>query len=275
MSEMRDEKPKSPSKRAMFMPLTYAIGDVHGRSDLLQAILDFVERDAADRGRPPRIVLLGDIVDRGHDSKGCLDVVGRLLADHPTSVFLRGNHDDWFLRYLEGDRREIRTWFHNGGMETLDSYTNLDVDEARRLILEEHSSHLGLLRRSSLMVDESPFAFVHAGIRPGAKLGDQSPNDLMWIREPFFSHHGRLDRVVVHGHSVIEEGRPMVTENRISMDTAACWSGRLSVLMIDQEAGLLSFHQTDGDHRSVVEVEPIRHDRGLGTVLDDLTLLGG
>lgn len=257
----------------MIMSLTYAIGDVHGRSDLLAAIIDFVERDAARRGRPPRILFLGDIVDRGHDSKGCLHLVGRILADHPASVFLRGNHDDWFLRYLEGDQSEVRTWFHNGGMETLDSYTNLDVDDARRLILDEHSGHLELLRRSSLMVDEGPFAFVHAGIRPGAALGDQSAEDLMWIREPFFSHHGRLDRVVVHGHSVIEDGRPMVTENRISMDTAACWSGRLSVLVIDQETGLLSFNQTDGDHRSVVEVEPVRYDRGLGTVLDDLSWL--
>src|SRR6478736_7778283 len=82
----------------MSMPLTYAIGDVHGRSDLLIAIVDFVERDAARRRRPPRIIFLGDIVDRGRDSRGCLNVLGRVLADHPGSTFIRGNHDDWFLR---------------------------------------------------------------------------------------------------------------------------------------------------------------------------------
>ncbi len=125
------------------------------------------------------------------------------------------------------------------------------------------------------MIDDGPFTFVHAGIRPGVPLGDQSAKDLMWIKEPFLSHQGRLDRVVVHGHSVIEEGRPMVTENRISMDTAACWSGRLSVLVINQIDGALSFHQTDGDHRSVVEVEPVQRDRGLGTVLDNLSWLCG
>lgn len=260
---------------AMSMPLTYAIGDVHGRSDLLTTIIDFVERDATRRGRLPRIVFLGDIVDRGHDSKACLDIVGHVLADHPRSVFLRGNHDAWFLQFLEGDKRELRTWFHDGGRQTLDSYCDLDVDPARQFILTQYPDHLHLLRQSIFIVDEDPILFAHAGIHPSAPIAEQAPKDLLWIREPFLDHRGKLQRVVVHGHAVMEGGRPVATENRISMDTGACFSGRLSMLVIDQAETELSFWQTDGDDRSVVAVEAERRDRGLGTVLDDLSWLRG
>lgn len=255
----------------MNLPLTYAIGDVHGRSDLLQAMIAFIETDATRRGRLPRIVFLGDIVDRGPDNRGCLDIVGRVLTNHPRSAFLRGNHDVWFLQFLEGDTRELRTWFHNGGRQTLDSYCDLDVDPSPQFILKQHPDHQHLLRQSILVVDENPFLFAHAGIRPSAPIGEQARKDLLWIREPFLDHHGRLDRVVVHGHAVMGGGRPVVTENRISMDTGACFTGRLSMLVIDRASRELAFLQTDGDHRSVVAVEPERRDRGLGTVLDDLS----
>ncbi|UZF95603.1 metallophosphoesterase [Bosea sp. NBC_00550] len=259
----------------MSMPLTYAIGDVHGRSDLLIAIVDFVERDAARRRRPPRIIFLGDIVDRGRDSRGCLNVLGRVLADHPGSTFIRGNHDDWFLRFLENDRSELYSWFHDGGRQTLDSYCDLDVDPGREFILEHHPAHLSLLRNSSFIVDEGPMLFAHAGIRPSAPIAEQSPKDLLWIKDPFLDHRGTLKRVVVHGHTVMKEGLPVVTENRISMDTGACFSGRLSVLVIDQAERELCFWQTAGDRRSVVEVEADRCDRGHGTLIDDLSWLGG
>ncbi|MGX1742186.1 metallophosphoesterase [Bosea robiniae] len=110
------------------MLLTYAIGDVHGRSDLLQTAITFCEKDAARMGGTPRIIFLDDLVDRGRDAKGGLEIVGRALTDHPASVFLRGNHDDWFLRFLENDRRQLRTWFHDGGRETIDSYCDLNID---------------------------------------------------------------------------------------------------------------------------------------------------
>lgn len=259
----------------MNMPLTYAIGDVHGRSDLLQAIIAFIETDAAHRGRLSRIIFLGDIVDRGRDSRGCLDIRGRVLSDHPGSTFVRGNHDDWLLRFLENDGSELYAWFHDGGRQALDSYCGLDMDPAREFILKHHPDHLHLLRQSIFIVDEDPILFAHAGIRPSAPIAKQAPKDLLWIREPFLDHRGGLERVVVHGHAVMEEGRPVVTENRISMDTGAYRSGRLSVLVIDQAERELSFWQTNGDRRSVVEVEAERRDRGHGTVLDDLSWLGG
>lgn len=95
----------------------------------------------------------------------------------------------------------------------------------------------------------------------------------MWIREPFLNHCGKLPRVVVHGHSVMDPPRPVITENRISMDTGACWTGRLSVLVIDQARRELSFFQTDGESRSIVKVDPVERNRGDGTLLDDLSWL--
>lgn len=257
----------------MSMPPTYAIGDVHGRSDLLQTVIAFCEEDAGRRGGTPRIIFLGDMVDRGRDAKGCLEIVGRVLADHPASIFLRGNHDDWFLRFLENDRRQLRTWFHDGGRETIDSYCDLDIDDAQSFIVSRHPGHLDLLRRSVFMVEDGPFLFAHAGVRPGVALESQSPDDLMWIREPFLDHQGKLPQVIVHGHSVMDPPRPVITENRISLDTGACWTGRLSILAIDQAKQELSFFQTDGDSRSIVEVDPLKQDRGRGTLLDDLSWL--
>jgi serine/threonine protein phosphatase 1 len=258
------------------MPLTYAIGDVHGRSDLLAAIIDFIDCDAARRRRTPRIIFLGDIVDRGHDSKGCLDIVGHALSDNPGSIFLRGNHDDWFLSYLEGDSREVTNWYRNGGMKTLASYADLDVGEALEFILRAHSRHLELLRRSVFMVDETPFAFVHAGIRPWVPVAEQAPKDLMCIRRDFYDQVGRMSHVVVHGHTIVPGGRPVVTENRISMDTGAYLTGRLSVMVLDLESDRpITFFQTDGDHRSVIEVEPTRQTdtRRYTGLLDDLSWL--
>lgn len=178
------------------MLLTYAIGDVHGRSDLLQTVITFCEEDGARSGGTPRIIFLGDLVDRGRDAKGCLEIVGRALTDYPASVFLRGNHDDWFLRFLENDRRQLRTWFHDGGREAVDSYCDLDIDDARRFILSQHPGHLDLLRRSTFMVEEGALLFVHADIQPGIVLKAQSPEDLMWIREPFL----KPSRQAASGH---------------------------------------------------------------------------
>lgn len=89
----------------MSMPPTYARGDVHGRSNLLQTVIAFCEEDKARRGGTPRIIFLGENVDCGRDAKGCLEIVDRILGDHPASIFLRGNHDDWFL---ENNRRQFR-----------------------------------------------------------------------------------------------------------------------------------------------------------------------
>jgi len=260
----------------------YAIGDVHGRADLLEAILAFAEADARARGRDPRLVFLGDIVDRGPDSKGAVDLVIDALARNPGSVHLRGNHDDWFLRDLGSEEprpESFEGWLHFGGWATLASYvgghiagTVLDYEDARAVIRNGHPDHIELFRNARFMLDEGPFVYVHAGIRPGVEIARQTPHDCMWIREDFMPHRGRLPRPVVHGHTINTKG-PVVTENRISLDTGAYATGRLSTLVVDPLECSLSFHQTDGVAARVVPVEPMRIDRGFGTLLDDVPSL--
>jgi Diadenosine tetraphosphatase and related serine/threonine protein phosphatases len=248
------------------MRITYAIGDVHGRADLLSSLLGFCVRDAASLGASPRFIFLGDICDKGPSSREAYDIVAEALAAYPGSILLKGNHDDMFERSVGRlQRNAVAAWLPRGGVQTLNSYAKDDLELAVQIAGTVHSDHVRMVAESSLMAEEGEYLFVHAGIDPGKTLDDQSERDLIWHREPFMGHVGDLGKVVVHGHSIVGD-RPVATENRISLDTGAYASGRLTALRITSQG--LSFFQTDGDASSVVAVECVREDRGMGTVLD-------
>lgn len=254
----------------------YAIGDVHGRADLLGVMLDFVARDAAADGAEPKVMFLGDIVDRGPDSRGALELVTETLERWPRSRLLLGNHDRWFLDYLQGDRSMTRLWLPQGGAETLRSYLAPGdlLGEADAMIRREFPEHVGVLETASLIEIDGPFAFVHAGVDPSRPIEAQAERDCLWIREPFLDHVGKLSHVVVHGHTPLDPPRPEVTENRISLDTGAWFSEVLTAMVADQESGSLSFHATNRDG-AVEPVEPVRLDRGYGCALDALVSRSG
>lgn len=167
-----------------------------------------------------------------------------LLIDEPLhgfhSVHLVGNHDAWLLGFLE-DASVGESWLRHGGDATLRSYDIAVADAAERddalLALQAElrdrlpPSHLDFLESLDLYYELGDYLFVHAGIRPGIPLADQQPEDLLWIREPFLSSNESTGRVVVHGHTVTTE--PIVRANRIGIDTGACWTGRLSALVLD------------------------------------------
>lgn len=247
--------------------ITYAIGDVHGRSDLLNAIIQHSISDAIDRGKCPRFVFLGDICDKGPNSRQAMDVVAEVLIDFSGSVVLKGNHDDLFLKAV-GDKnpRYAAAWVARGGGETLNSYYRGDLNDAIEIIRTMHGDHVRMFSGARSMVNIDGVIFSHAGINPNIPLDCQNEKDLMWIRDDFLEHVGYLPAVVVHGHSVVGD-MPVVTENRISIDTGACSSGRLTAVAI--EDGDFRFFQTDGCAKSVIDVDPILLDRGLGTILDD------
>lgn len=252
--------------------MLYAIGDVHGRADLLELLLAFIEDDAKTAGRNLAIMMLGDLVDRGPDSCRVLDMVVALLARWPASRFCLGNHDSFFLSFLDetSDFPDIvDSWLSQGGDATLRSYglTSGTLPAFRELIFAEHPEHVAALRKASLLEVNGPFAFVHAGVRPDLPLTAQMRDDLLWIRAPFLRHVGPLERIVVHGHSPQKPPRPHVSENRISLDTGAFFSGALSALRYDGLSNSLSFVATDWRGR-VSEVDPVRVDRGFGTALD-------
>ena len=221
----------------------YAVGDIHGRDDLLDRLLQAIVRDAASAGGGTRRVLLylGDYVDRGLSSR---QVIERLLGSPPEGfevIHLLGNHEEAFLGFLEGKPIAFN-WFKYGGLETLYSYEvpiprrsaapgNLDALR-RDAIAAVPAAHAAFLRGCKLWHVEGDYAFVHAGVRPGVPLDRQEAEDLLWIREAFLdsrADHG--GKVVVHGHTICP--RPEIRRNRINIDTGAYASGRLTCLVLE------------------------------------------
>ena len=224
----------------------YAIGDVHGRIDLLMAMEQLIAADIAESGRQRQCVIihLGDFVDRGFESRKVLDHLLAKRADGIDCVHLLGNHDLWLRDFAAAngpDEEMAASWLRFGGDATLLSYgIKLDLAkpepdrlaEAQELLQRrlpsEHAVFLANLDRAFGLGD---YFFCHAGIRPEVPLTHQSDTDLLWIREPFLSWNGSCGKVVVHGHTV--EDQPVVRHNRIGIDTGACWTGRLTCLVLD------------------------------------------
>ncbi len=232
------QAPTAPSRSPS---LIYAVGDVHGRSDLLGALLRVLEADAARAGEPATLIFLGDLVDRGPDSAG---VVARVCALRDSGLWagveaLKGNHEDAMLLFLE-DATFGPTWTQHGGGATLASYgvappvgrADAAVWEATRLAFREAlpPAHLAFLQGANLSLVRGDYVFVHAGVRPGVTLEDQDPHDLMWIRQDFLSSRRACDKVVVHGHTPTEA--PELEPWRIGVDTGAYATGTLSAVRL-------------------------------------------
>jgi len=218
----------------------YAIGDVHGCASLLDRLHAKIRADAADAPEPRKVVVyLGDYVDRGSDSAGVID---RLLDDPLPGferVFLKGNHEDFMLRFLEKSSSG-EVWLMNGGGSTLASY---GVTESRPRDSAAHvhgladafrdrlpAAHRRFLEGLELTHREGDYLFVHAGVRPGTRLDEQMEDDLLWIREPFLGSLEDRGYVVVHGHTPVDA--PEVLFNRINVDTGAVWTRRLTAVVL-------------------------------------------
>ncbi len=220
----------------------YAIGDLHGRLDLLRDMEALIRADLA-RSQPRQSVeiFLGDYIDRGPQSR---EVVERLIGAPPLAdrrICLMGNHEDMLLGVLS-EPDALVNWLHNGGDATLASYglnvrpfaAKKEHARIRALFLEglapDHRAFFEGLRR---WVEFGPYLFVHAGIRPGRPLEVQEPEDLVWIREPFLLSEEDFGRIVVHGHTPVD--RPDVRSNRINIDTGAYFTGRLTCLVLERK----------------------------------------
>lgn len=219
----------------------YAVGDIHGRNDLLRELHRLIAADAAEApDRDKTIVYLGDYIDRGLDSRGVIDLLLDDAFPGVAPLFLKGNHEDLILRFLD-DVSVGPEWLELGGAATLFSYgvalSGLLSDEEtligaqRRLSEVLPARHLEFLRGLVLYHVAGDYLFVHAGIRPGVALESQSDEDLLWIRDEFLESVEDHGRVVVHGHSVrmAAEYRP----NRISIDTGGYATGVLTCLVLD------------------------------------------
>jgi serine/threonine protein phosphatase 1 len=218
----------------------YAIGDVHGRLDLLDQLLADIERDRRERPvRKTLLVFLGDLIDRGPHSAQVLDRLRGFSADGVRTVFLLGNHEEVLLRIIRGDTSLIRSWLQFGGAQCLQSYgadwrriSRANDEKAleliRNVIPADHVEFLGTFVDTCRFGD---YLFVHAGIRPGVSIEEQLQGDLRWIREPFLLDDSDHGCVVVHGHTISDDVEERA--NRIGIDTGAYRTGVLTALAIE------------------------------------------
>ncbi len=220
----------------------YAVGDVHGRLDLLEDLVGRIKDDVEDSARDKqiKIIFLGDYVDRGMDSRGVLDLlIANPFPDYET-IYLKGNHEQAILDFLR-EPSFGTTWKYYGGLETLHSYGLTDAlaattpedfedvaEEFRSILPAEHLKFLSNLPARETVGD---FCFVHAGFRPGIPLDRQVEEDMLWIRDSFLSSKHDFGKVIVHGHTPTEA--PVLARNRIGIDTGAYMTGVLTALVLE------------------------------------------
>lgn len=217
----------------------YAVGDIHGRADLLRQVHRRIDADWRARPAERRLVIyLGDYVDRGPDSAAVIAML-RERAAKTRIMPLLGNHESVFLQFLDG-RVPDRAWIDWGGAATALSYginpsreTILSAALARAVPLED----VQMLRSLRSSFRYGPYFFAHAGVLPNRALEEQLPDDLLWIRKPFLDHAGSFGAIVVHGHT--PNDGPEFRPNRINLDTGAYATHRLSCLRIDAAGAAL------------------------------------
>lgn len=216
--------------------IIYAIGDVHGRDDLLRELYDHIQNhhQLMYSGVDAELVHIGDYIDGGLHS---LDVIDRLMSGLKgfRTTCLMGNHEAMLLECLATDNRQAwYTWLSNGGEETLVSlgmslrFGGYDPDELHSCLGDRRVSWLKSLPLSHVI---GPYLFVHAGIAPGVHLNDQQSKDMLWIRSRFLESDEDHGYMVVHGHTPGDE--PVVRHNRICIDTGATSNGVLTAAVLD------------------------------------------
>lgn len=245
---LMDKLKRPPPAPARFLEgrVGYALGDVHGRADLLMRMFDQLEVQAEADARPhgpPVLVFLGDYVDRGPRSDVVLDLI---LSGRPRGFerrFLKGNHEASMLAFMDQPLAN-RAWVLHGGSETLTAYglrppSPLGADDdawieaAAGLKARVPEAHLNFLGGLEPYVVLGGYAFVHAGIRPGQPIESQTEDDLLWIRKRFLDSRQRHPLLIVHGHTPVDQ--PYADHRRIAVDTGAYATGRLSAVRLEGE----------------------------------------
>ncbi len=238
------EKRKSFQARVPDDSRVYAIGDIHGRADLLRQLHGMILEDASQKGARLQnlIVYLGDYVDRGLESRDVIEILMSASLRGFQSICLKGNHEDLFLRFLE-DPGIGPSWFNNGGDATVYSYgLRIPQDLPREIRFAQirkdlqaalPPAHFEFLTNLRLTFEVGDYLFVHAGIRPGRVLAGQMPQDLLWIRDKFTNSRANHGKIVVHGHSITHQ--PEIHENRIGIDTGAYMTDNLTCLVLEND----------------------------------------
>ena len=218
----------------------YAVGDIHGRLDLVDDLLGQIERDiAARRVETAAVVFLGDLIDRGPDSAGVIERLFNLANFPAKALFLLGNHEEFLLRVLAGEPGVAYDWLGFGGDACAESYgvdapslKAMDEDRIAAVLRDAvPTAHVAFLQSFGDTFRFGDYLLVHAGIRPGVAIEDQAPHDLRWIRRPFLSDGHDHGLMVIHGHTISDGVDRRV--NRIGIDTGAYQTGVLTAAVIE------------------------------------------
>ena len=240
MFQWRQQPTKAPSTPRGYR--AYAVGDIHGRLDLLDRLLAAIEQDLERRpARKALLVFLGDLIDRGPDSRGVVERLRTYRHEGLRPYFLAGNHEEVLLRLLSGERGILDSWLKYGGAECLQSYgrdpatlagqnERTAIAMVKDAIPGDHVRFIGSFADTLRLGD---YLFVHAGIRPGLDLSLQNQSDLRWIRSQFLDHEDDYGFVVVHGHTISDGVDERA--NRIGIDTGAYRTGKLTALAMEGE----------------------------------------
>lgn len=233
-------KPDRPRPSLGVEGRVYAVGDVHGRFDLFVRMLHAIGQDISLRPTNAfRIVFLGDLIDRGPQSSKIITLAQALSQCTSKFRFLKGNHEELFLRALQGEVRVAEFFYDIGGRETLMSY-GLDPAIGDSMPSEDlvewmqnnvPLDHVEFISGFSDLIESGKYIFVHAGLRPNVPLDKQSATDLRWIRSEFLQFQGNFPGIVVHGHSITREVEEK--PNRIGLDTGAYFSGKLTAVALE------------------------------------------
>ena len=242
MIERRTMRPPHPANSHSLAASTpadtriYAVGDIHGRADLLIETTERIDEDV--RRRPVNHVVeiyLGDYIDRGPDSKGVIDQLAVRMVDNH-AMCLRGNHEALLEEFLR-DAGAFADWQQLGALQTLASYGihprrgETPAELRRRFLGVFPRLHELFLKRLEYGYSCGDFLFVHAGIRPGIPIERQNLNDLLWIRHEFLDSGRDHGKFIVHGHTPVPH--PDIRSNRIDIDTGAWKSGTLTCVAIE------------------------------------------
>jgi len=205
---------------------SFIIGDIHGCLGMLKSLINKID------WHPDRdsLIFLGDYIDRGEDSKGVIDLLIDLQSRSSNIHLLMGNHEDLFLKYLQGE--DEVSFLLNGGDSTLRSYR---INGAIRIPID----HISFIKSLKIMLEIDDYYIVHAGFKPGVAIREQSQEDCLWIREPFIFSEYDFGKRIIFGHTPFY--LPLMMDNKIGLDTGAVYGNMLTCLEIPS----MKFHSVE------------------------------
>lgn len=217
--------------------MIYAIGDIHGRLDLLGVLRRKIMKDAETKEGPHKVIFLGDYVDRGPDGKGVLDYLMSEPFNGLEHIFLKGNHEEMLINSLSGRYNNLKFFLENGGITTVRSFglDPLSLYKNVDLWVKAIDPYYDWLKNLELFHAVPGWLFVHAGIDSRVPLDQQDANTIIWIRGQFLKDETDFGFRVVHGHCPTADAEPEIKHNRINIDTGASWSHKLTAVCIDTD----------------------------------------